>query len=196
MQRTRLTRRDLLGAAAALPLGALATPACAESDTCAATPPQTTGPFYPFYEQVDKDVDLTHLVGHEDPAMGMVIRVHGRVLDADCKPVEGALVDLWQADANGRYSHPADPNPARRDPNFQGWGQAVTDAEGRYAFRTIKPAAYPLRFLDGWPDERAGSRAATGGDRAARGCCDKTAGVRVRSHPRPRMTRSFACLLR
>ena len=105
-----------------------------------------------------KDLELTRMTGHDEPATGEVIRVQGRVLDADCWPVAGVLVDLWQADSNGRYSHPADPNPARRDPNFQGWGQVVTDAEGRYAFRTIKPAAYPLEFLDGRPDERAGYR--------------------------------------
>jgi protocatechuate 3,4-dioxygenase beta subunit len=69
------------------------------------------------------------------------------------------LVDLWQADSNGRYGHPADPNPARPDPNFQGWGQAVTDAEGRFSFRTIKPASYPMEFLvDGKPDKSAGYR--------------------------------------
>ena len=157
-EKTRLSRRELLGAGMALPLGALASPARAATDACAATPTQTSGPFYPVHEQVDKDVDLTRLTGHDDPAAGEVIRVRGRVVDADCKPVPNALVDLWQADANGRYSHPADANPARRDPNFQGWGQAVTDAEGRYAFRTIKPAAYPLEFVDGRPDEQMGYR--------------------------------------
>ena len=155
--KSRLNRRELLGAGIALPLGALAAPG-AGADGCGPTPRQTSGPFYPLYDQVDKDLDLTRMTGHDEPAAGEVIRVQGRVLDADCRPVGGALVDLWQADSNGRYSHPADPNPARRDPNFQGWGQVVTDAEGRYAFRTIKPAAYPLEFLDGRPDERAGYR--------------------------------------
>jgi len=154
---SRLNRRELLGAGLALPLGALAAPS-AVAESCGPTPRQTSGPFYPLYDQVDKDLDLTRMTGHDEPAAGEVIRVQGRVLDADCRPVAGALVDLWQADSNGRYSHPADPNPARRDPNFQGWGQVVTDAEGRYAFRTIKPAAYPLEFLDGRPDERAGYR--------------------------------------
>lgn len=157
-ERSKLNRRELLGAGMVLPLGALAGAAQATPGACGLTPRQTTGPFYPVYDQVDKDVDLTRLVGHETPASGEVIRVHGQVLDEQCKPVAGALVDLWQADANGRYSHPADMNPARRDPNFQGWGQAVTDAEGRYAFRTIKPAAYPLDFLDGKADERKGYR--------------------------------------
>lgn len=153
-----LSRRELLGAGVALPFGALAASRAAAAQSCGKTPPQTTGPFYPVYDQIDKDVDLTRLVGHEQPAAGEVIRVEGRVLDENCQPVAGALVDLWQADSNGRYSHPADANPARRDPNFQGWGQAVTDADGRYAFRTIKPAAYPLDFLDGKPDESRGYR--------------------------------------
>lgn len=157
-KRSTLNRRELLGASIALPLGALAAPAVAATGACGPTPAQTTGPFYPVYDQVDKDVDLTRLVGHEDPAEGEVIRVHGRVVDEACKPVAGALVDLWQADSNGRYSHPADVNPARRDPNFQGWGQAVTDADGRYAFRTIKPAPYPLDFIDGKADESKGYR--------------------------------------
>ena len=153
----RISRREVLGAGAVLPFGVLAATAEAGSK-CSATPRQTSGPFYPFFEQTDKDVDLTRMVGHNETAAGEVIRVTGRVLDADCRPVEGALVDLWQADHNGRYRHPADPNPAPQDPNFQGWGQAVTDAEGRYSFRTIKPAPYPLAFLEGAPDESAGYR--------------------------------------
>lgn len=157
-QKSGMNRRELLGAGIALPLGALASPSHAAGDTCGPTPRQTSGPFYPLHDQVDKDLDLTRLTGHDQPAAGEVIRVQGRVLDADCKPVAGALVDLWQADSNGRYSHPADPNPARRDPNFQGWGQVVTDAGGRYGFRTIKPAAYPLEFLNGQPVEKAGYR--------------------------------------
>jgi len=153
-----INRRQLLGAGIALPLGAIATEAVA-ADTCGVTPRQTTGPFFPIVDQVEKDVDLTRLKGHDKAALGEVIRVQGRVLDTSCKPVPGALVDLWQADAKGRYIHPADPNPARRDANFQGWGQAVTDAEGRYSFRTIKPASYPLQFLaDGGPDAEAGFR--------------------------------------
>jgi protocatechuate 3,4-dioxygenase beta subunit len=143
----------------ALPLGVLAAPAGAAIETCKLTPRQTSGPFYPVHDQVDKDVDLTRLVGHDDTAAGEVIRVQGRVLDESCKPLEGVLVDLWQADSNGRYGHPADPNPARPDPNFQGWGQTVTDAQGRYSFKTIKPAAYPMEFLaDGKPDNTAGYR--------------------------------------
>ena len=153
----KTSRRDLLRAGMALPLGALATGSHA-ADRCMPTPRQTSGPFYPFFEQTDKDVDLTRMVGHDQQAEGEVIRVTGRVLDDACRPVQGALVDLWQADHHGRYRHPADPNPAQPDPNFQGWGQTVTDAEGRFSFRTIKPASYPLRFLGGTADESAGYR--------------------------------------
>jgi protocatechuate 3,4-dioxygenase beta subunit len=156
--RSRINRRQVLGAALALPLGALVAPGHAAAAGCGATPRQTSGPFFPVFDQVDKDVDLTRLTGHDAAADGVVIRVAGRVLDDGCQPVEGALVDLWQADANGRYSHPADRNPAPRDPNFQGWGQAVTDATGSYSFRTIKPAPYPLAFIEGRPDERRGYR--------------------------------------
>jgi len=155
----RLTRRELLGLGAALPFGAaVAADTAGAAAACGRTPRQTSGPFFPAFDQVDKDVDLTRVVGHDGRAEGEVIRVRGRVLDEQCRPVEGALVDLWQANAKGRYSHPADRNPAPLDPNFQGWGQAVTDAEGRYSFTTIKPAPYPLEFVGGEADARAGYR--------------------------------------
>jgi len=150
-----LTRRELLGLGAALPLGTVvAAGAARAADACGRTPRQTSGPFFPAFDQVDKDVDLTRVIGHDGRAEGEVIRVRGRVLDEQCRPVEGALVDLWQANAKGRYSHPADRNPAPLDPNFQGWGQAVTDAEGRYSFTTISPGAYPLEFAGGEADAR------------------------------------------
>jgi protocatechuate 3,4-dioxygenase beta subunit len=157
-RRTRLSRRDLLGAGLLLPFGVLVATDRALAGACSATPRLSRGPFFPRDDQADKDVDLTHLPGHEDTARGLVIRVEGRVLDEDCKPVDGALVDLWQADSNGRYSHPADRNPAPRDPDFQGWGQAVTGVDGRCAFRTVKPAAYPRGVVDERPDERMGYR--------------------------------------
>lgn len=153
-----INRRLLLGAGAALPLGLIAKAAGAAGDECAPTPRQTAGPFFPVDEPVDRDVDLTRVDGRQAVAQGEVIRVRGTIRDASCRPVAGALVHLWQADSFGRYHHPADPNPATPDPNFQGWGQVLTDAQGRYAFTTVKPAAYPLRFLNGQADARGGFR--------------------------------------
>jgi protocatechuate 3,4-dioxygenase, beta subunit len=156
----RISRRQLLGASLALPFSALATRAATASTTraCGLTPAQTQGPFFPVLDQADKDVDLTRVSGRQYPARGEVIRLWGKVMDQACKPIPGVRVDLWQADSNGRYSHPADPNPATPDPDFQGWGQTVTDRAGRYSFKTIKPAAYPLAFLGGKPDQQAGYR--------------------------------------
>lgn len=153
-----VSRRQLLGVGLALPLGGIATAGQSEAASCASTPRQTSGPFYPAFEQVDKDVDLTQVTGHDERAEGEVIRIQGRVVDSDCNPVAGAIVELWQANAKGRYAHAADPNPAPLDPNFQGWGQAVTGADGRYSFLTIKPAAYPLEIVNGQVDERGAYR--------------------------------------
>ena len=69
----------------------------------------------------------------------------GRVLDSDGRPIAGTLVEVWQANAAGRYQHATDNHPAPLDPNFSGVGRCVTDSEGRYRFVTIKPGAYPWR---------------------------------------------------
>jgi protocatechuate 3,4-dioxygenase beta subunit len=90
--------------------------------------------------------DLTH--GHRGQPLGERIVVHGRVLDEDGRPVSGTLVEVWQANAAGRYLHAIDQHDAPLDPNFTGQGQAVTDAEGRYRFVTIRPGAYPWRNHD------------------------------------------------
>jgi protocatechuate 3,4-dioxygenase beta subunit len=108
------------------------------------TPDQQMGPFYPVHDQDDKDVDLTRITGHAERAQGAVIYVQGCVSDEHGASIPGALVEVWQANKWGRYSHERDPNPAPLDPNFQGWGQATTDAQGSYRFRTIKPGSYPL----------------------------------------------------
>ena len=69
--------------------------------------------------------------------------MRGQILDDQCKPVEGALVEIWQANAAGRYIHAKDQWDAPHDPNFTGAGRVVTDAEGRYRFVTVRPGAYP-----------------------------------------------------
>ena len=89
------------------------------------------------------DADLTrHHVG--DP-LGERIVVTGRVLDAAGRPVRGQLVEVWQANASGRYRHDGDQHPAPLDPNFSGGGRCLTDDDGGYRFTTIKPGAYPWR---------------------------------------------------
>jgi protocatechuate 3,4-dioxygenase, beta subunit len=83
------------------------------------------------------------LGGHAGEAIGERIIVSGRVLDTEGKPLRGTLVEIWQANAAGRYRHREDQWPAPLDPNFTGAGRAVTDDDGRYRFTTIKPGPYP-----------------------------------------------------
>ncbi len=108
------------------------------------TPPHTEGPFYPIVEQDDKDADLTLFGGSKTPASGEIITVTGRVLEDSGTPITDAVVDVWQANAAGRYAHERDPNPAPLDPSFQGWAIMRTDRDGRFQFKTIKPGAYPV----------------------------------------------------
>jgi protocatechuate 3,4-dioxygenase beta subunit len=87
------------------------------------------------------DADLTRFNGGQ--ALGERIIVTGHVLDEDARPVPNALIEIWQANACGRYSHPADQHDAPLDPHFSGAGRAVTGADGAYRFTSIKPGAYP-----------------------------------------------------
>jgi protocatechuate 3,4-dioxygenase, beta subunit len=89
------------------------------------------------------DADLTSV--HAGEPLGERIIVTGRVLDDDGRPVRNALLEVWQANAAGRYLHEVDQHPAPLDPNFTGAGRAITDDEGRYRFVTVKPGAYPWK---------------------------------------------------
>jgi protocatechuate 3,4-dioxygenase, beta subunit len=89
------------------------------------------------------DADLTRQ--HAGQPLGERIIIAGRVLDSDGRGVPGTLVEVWQANAAGRYADPVDQHPAPLDPNFTGAGRCLTDAEGRYRFLTIRPGAYPWR---------------------------------------------------
>jgi protocatechuate 3,4-dioxygenase, beta subunit len=102
---------------------------------------ETTGPAFGDGRVDDGDRDLTS--GHDGEPLGERILVHGRVADDSGRPVRGALIEVWQANAAGRYRHAADRHPAPLDPNFEGAGRCLTDDEGRYEFVTIKPGAYP-----------------------------------------------------
>jgi protocatechuate 3,4-dioxygenase beta subunit len=109
------------------------------------TPEQTTGPFYPSVLPEDRDADLLVIMGRAARAQGTVLHLAGRVTDTNGAAIADARVEIWQADVYGRYLPPKDGAPGQRDPNFQGYGQARTDASGSYKFRTIKPVPYESR---------------------------------------------------
>jgi protocatechuate 3,4-dioxygenase beta subunit len=100
------------------------------------------GPFFPLSVPPESDADLTLLKGHSKRASGQVIEVRGRVLDQRGNPISGARLDLWQANAAGRYAHPADPAVAPLDPDFQGFASIVSDSNGDWRIATIKPGGY------------------------------------------------------
>ena len=106
------------------------------------------GPFYPVDKPADQDADLTQIAGKTESAKGDILYLSGRVLARNGAPVAGAILEIWQANAAGRYAHVGDKNPAPLDPNFEGYARIVTDSEGRYAIKTIKPGAYPVP--SGW----------------------------------------------
>lgn len=115
----------------------------ADAKAFAITPPQILGPFYPVSERPDLSADLARPSGSAKEAQGQLICVTGRVLASSGAPVAHARIDVWQANAAGRYRHPSDINPAPLDPNFKGFARITTDASGLYSFRTIKPGRYP-----------------------------------------------------
>jgi len=102
---------------------------------------ERTGPVFPRELIMERDNDLT--AQHAGHPLGERIYVHGRVLDEDGRPVRGALIEIWQANAAGRYRHKVDTYDAPLDPNFTGEGKTISDDGGRYCFKTIKPGPYP-----------------------------------------------------
>ena len=146
----RPSRRQLLKS---VPLAAGASLLAGAARAAEPTPADAEGPFYPI---IDNDLTFVGRLGQPSffgrrtdesgrdlsRAVGDVIYVHGRVTDTDGNPVADVLVDVWQADHQGIYSHSGDPRAADRDPNLQGNGHSVTDDDGRYRFKTIKPRFY------------------------------------------------------
>jgi len=107
----------------------------------------TTGPAFGHMDLGEFDHDLIiNYASSRESAIGERITVHGQVLDQAGKPVPNALIEVWQANAGGRYRHKNDTYLAPLDPNFGGCGRCLTNAEGYYSFRTIKPGPYP------WPN--------------------------------------------
>ena len=124
-------------------LGALAASRAAAAPIVTAESPM--GPFFPTGYAGEDDFDLTLLNGRSARAMGDVIEVSGRVLDRLGNPVRGAKIELWQANANGRYAHSNDTSAGALDPNFQGVARLVTGASGEWRIRTIRPNLYGRR---------------------------------------------------
>jgi len=109
------------------------------------TPPQILGPFYPFMHTPTDSGDLTG----GGKAQGTVLYLSGRVVNKKGEPVAGARVEIWQANSHGRYAHPNDDTGEPLDPNFNGFAVTSTDADGRYAFKTVRPKAYRVT-ADRW----------------------------------------------
>jgi protocatechuate 3,4-dioxygenase beta subunit len=102
------------------------------------------GPFYPDRMPLDTDNDLIIINDAVTPAVGEITHLTGRLLDERGRAVRNAFIEIWEADTTGSYIHTGGRNNGRIDGNFQGYGRFLTDAEGRYYFRTIKPVSYTL----------------------------------------------------
>jgi protocatechuate 3,4-dioxygenase beta subunit len=141
-----LSRRELLEIAVGLggcTLCATASTTVAHAQERTFTQPMVQGPYYPQRKPRDQDADLTTIRGGSGRALGQIVHVTGRVVNENGEPVSGARIEVWQANARGRYTHPSDPNPAPVDPNFTGYGVVRAGRDGHYSFTTIKPGAYP-----------------------------------------------------
>jgi protocatechuate 3,4-dioxygenase beta subunit len=115
--------------------------------TFATTLSEASGPVFGHHMLGPLDHDLIHnFAAANQSAIGPRIIVHGRVLDENARPVPGALIEVWQANAGGRYRHKKEGYIAPLDPNFAGCGRVITDQDGAYEFKSIQPGPYP------WPN--------------------------------------------
>lgn len=139
----RFSRREFVA------LSAFGIGACAVGDLRAVnlvlTPAQTEGPFYPDTLPLDQDNDLVSIRGRGQASKGVVAQLHGRIRDARGEPVRGAVIEIWQCDANGVYLHRRGGDRTRLDADFQGFGRFRVTDDGAYRFRTIRPVSYPGR---------------------------------------------------
>lgn len=112
---------------------------------------EVTGPVFGHNDLGPLDSDLLLNYAKDGEPIGQRIIVHGRVVDENNRPVPNTLVEIWQANAGGRYRHRNDTYLAPLDPNFGGCGRTLTDKSGNYSFRTVKPAPYPWRnWVNSW----------------------------------------------
>jgi protocatechuate 3,4-dioxygenase beta subunit len=139
-----MNRRNLLRTTAYL--GALAcTTRHVLAEEFVETVAMTEGPFYPDKLPLDTDNDLLVINDKLTSAVGDITHLTGQVLSKSGAPLRNALVEIWQCDNNGAYLHSKTGNADKRDSNFQGYGRFLTDSQGRYYFRTIKPVPYTGR---------------------------------------------------
>lgn len=115
----------------------------ANADRLPVTPQEILGPFYPEHPLPDQDFDLTHIRGHIGRARGEVIELLGRVLRPDGSAVRNADIQVWQANAAGKYRNPIDHNPAPLDPDFQGYAHIRSGRDGSFRLLTVRPGPYP-----------------------------------------------------
>ena len=143
-----ITRRGMLTASMAM-AGAAFTgviaPAFGQKAELRPTSEDMLGPFYPVTVPADQDADLTVIEGQAGRAAGQLLYVSGRVVNPRGEPVADAAIEIWQANAAGRYAHPGDDSKAPLDANFQGFARLRAGVDGSYRFKTIKPGAYSGR---------------------------------------------------
>ena len=139
-RRALLVRSAGLIAATAAPAWLM--PARAQGTALRPTPSQTEGPYYPVRFPADTDADLLR-TGTARYGKGQAAWVTGTVTDTRGTPLAGGVIEIWQCDQDGHYHHPGDGD--RADPAFQGFGQVTLGRDGRYRFRTLKPAPYSGR---------------------------------------------------
>jgi protocatechuate 3,4-dioxygenase beta subunit len=138
----RSTRRQFIHGAAFSAASLAAPGAFAQALATATT---TDGPYYPDRLPLDTDNDLLLLNDSLTPAVGEITHLTGRLFAENGAPVRNAFIEIWQSDVNGSYIHTQGRNDGKIDANFQGYGRFLTDSEGRYYFRTIKPTPYTLQ---------------------------------------------------
>ena len=142
-----MDRRSMLQKSAFLS-SAFAIPGCFAEEVAGGlvrTASMVEGPFYPDKLPLDTDNDLLLINDSLDPGVGEITYLSGRVMGKNGRPIRYAFVEIWQCDAGGAYLHSGSSNKTKTDANFQGYGRYLTDSQGRYFFRTIKPVPYPGR---------------------------------------------------